>query len=80
MYGGDGGLFDAELNAPEGPFRLSVRVIDQQRNGDTDTIDVAPYVAAARKPTGSDDGSIGAWPERHLLGTQLGPNRNGRKW
>lgn len=80
MYGGDSGLFGAELKAPEGPFRLSVRVIDQQRNRDTDTIDVAPYVAAARKPTGSDDGSIGVWLERHLLGTQLGPNRNGRKW
>jgi 3',5'-cyclic-AMP phosphodiesterase len=80
MHGGDGGLFDAELNAPEGPFRLSVRVIDQQRNRDTDSIDVAPYVAAARKPAGSDARSIGAWPERHLLGTQLGPNRNGRKW
>jgi Icc protein len=21
-----------------------------------------------------------AWPERHILGTQLGPNKNGRKW
>jgi Icc protein len=80
MNGGDAGLFSAEFKAPEGSFRLSVRVIDQRRNRDTDTIDVAPYVAAARKPTGSDDGSIGAWPERHLLGTQLGPNRNGRKW
>lgn len=80
MYGGDGGLFGAEFKAPENPFRLSVRVIDQQRSRDTDTIDVAPYMAAARKPTGSDEGSIGAWPERHLLGTQLGPNRNGRKW
>ncbi|MET4214193.1 metallophosphoesterase [Bradyrhizobium sp. LA2.1] len=80
MYGGDGGLFGAEFKAPEKPFRLILRVIDQQRNRDTDTIDVAPYVVAARKPTGSDEGSIGAWPERHLLGTQLGPNRNGRKW
>jgi Icc protein len=80
MYGGDGGLFAAELQPPDGPFRLSVRVIDQQRNRDTDSIDVAPYVAARRKPTGSDVGSIGIWPERHLLGTQLGPNRNGRKW
>jgi Icc protein len=79
MDGGDGGLFAAELEAPDGTFRLSVRVIDQQRNRDTDTIDVAPYEAAQRKPTGSDDGSIGIWPERHLLGTQLGPNRNGRK-
>ncbi|WP_247513827.1 metallophosphoesterase [Bradyrhizobium sp. 157] len=80
MYGGNGGLFRAGLTAPDGPFRLSVRVIDQQRNQDTDTIDVASHVAAERNSTGSDAGSIGAWPERHLLGTQLGPNRNGRKW
>jgi hypothetical protein len=80
MYGGDSGLFGADLTAPGGPFRLSVSVTDQQRNQDTDTIDVAPYLAAATKPTGSDAGSIGAWPERHLFGTQLGPNRNGRKW
>jgi Icc protein len=80
MVGGDSGLFDAKLTAPGGSFRLSVRVTDQQRNQDTDTIEVAPYVAAERKPTGSDAGSIGPWPVRHLLGTQLGPNRNGRKW
>jgi Icc protein len=80
MVGGDSGLFGAELTAPGGSFRLSVRVTDQQRNQDTDTIDVAPYVAAEHKPTGSDAGSIGTWPARHLLETQLGPNRNGRKW
>lgn len=80
MYGGDRGFFGAALEAPDGLFRLSVRVIDQQRNRDTDTIEVAPYEAPRGKTTGSDTGSIGAWPERHLLGTQLGPNRNGRKW
>ncbi len=26
------------------------------------------------------ENSIGAWSERGLLGTQLGPNKNGRKW
>ena len=26
------------------------------------------------------DNAIGAWPEHGLLGTQLGPNKNGRKW
>jgi hypothetical protein len=26
------------------------------------------------------DNQIGAWPEHGLLGTQLGPNKNGRKW
>jgi 3',5'-cyclic-AMP phosphodiesterase len=80
MYGGDSGLFGAEFMAPDRPFRLSVRVIDQQRNQDIDSIEVAPYEAAESKPTGSDAGCIGAWPERHLLGTRLGPNRNGRKW
>jgi 3',5'-cyclic-AMP phosphodiesterase len=80
MYGGGGGLFAGELAAPEGRFRLSVRVTDRQRNQDTDTIEVAPYRAAESKPTGSDAGNIGAWPERHLLATQLGPNRNGKKW
>jgi predicted phosphodiesterase len=80
MYGGEGGLFGAELTAPGASFRLSVRVTDQQGNQDTDTIDIAPFMREVGKPTGSDVGSIGAWPERHLLGSQLGPNRNGRKW
>jgi Icc protein len=80
MNGGDCGAFGAPIEPPDRLFRLSVRVIDQQRNQDADSVEVAPYAAAERKPTGSDTGSIGAWPERHLLGTQLGPNRNGRKW
>jgi 3',5'-cyclic-AMP phosphodiesterase len=80
MYGGDGGQFGSELMAPDGLFRLSVRVTDQQGDRDTDTIEVAPYRPMGRQPTGSDAGSVGAWPERHLFGTQLGPNRNGRKW
>jgi 3',5'-cyclic-AMP phosphodiesterase len=80
MCGGDGGLFVAALETLEAPFRLSVRVIDQMRNQDIDTINVGPYEAAKREPSGSDSGSIGIWPERHLLGTQLGPNKNGRKW
>jgi len=24
--------------------------------------------------------TIGAWPSRHILGAQLGPNRNGGGW
>jgi Icc protein len=26
------------------------------------------------------DNALGAWPEHGLLGTQLGPNKNGKKW
>ena len=33
-----------------------------------------------RTADGSDADAVGARPERHLLGTHLGPNRNGRQW
>ncbi|MBS0528141.1 MAG: metallophosphoesterase [Proteobacteria bacterium] len=79
MYGGDGGMFGSELTVSDRPFNLSVRVTDQRGNRDIDTIDVVPNRESSRS-TGSDAGSIGAWPERHLFGTQLGPNRDGRKW
>jgi hypothetical protein len=26
------------------------------------------------------ENALGAWPEKHILGTQLGPNENGRHW
>ena len=81
MYGGDSGLFGATMPVPDRSVRLSVRVIDQDRRQDIDTIVVSPLRESNnRRATGSDAGSIGVWPERHLLGTQLGPNRNGRKW
>ena len=42
---------------------------------------VGPLRAAADPGSfGSDALSIGAWPENGISGTQLGPNRNGRKW
>ncbi|QIE26582.1 hypothetical protein SBC1_41420 (plasmid) [Caballeronia sp. SBC1] len=33
-----------------------------------------------RYADGSDNDAVGAWEEKHIVGTQLGPNRNGRKW
>jgi 3',5'-cyclic-AMP phosphodiesterase len=80
MHGGDCGLFGGDVTVPDASFRLSVRVTDQQHNEDTDTIEVAPHQTMERQPTGSDAGSVGIWPERHLFGTRLGPNRNGKKW
>jgi predicted phosphodiesterase len=81
MQRGDGELFTAAITVPDQSFRLSVRVTDHRGGRDTDTVEVAhSRTPFTRKPTGSDAGSIGAWPERHLFGTQLGPNRNGRKW
>jgi hypothetical protein len=38
--------------------------------------------SAVRRPVadGSEADALGPWPEKHILGTQLGPNRNGRQW
>jgi 3',5'-cyclic-AMP phosphodiesterase len=68
--------------APEPPFVLTVEARDNSGQIDTDTIRVA--VKGHRPPDrtadGSDADTISVWPERHILGTQLGPNRNGRPW
>lgn len=80
MAASGAGLFSAPLDVPSPRYRLEVRATDQGGASDTDGIEVDALGAPARSATGSDRNSIGAWPERHLLATQLGPNRNGRKW
>jgi hypothetical protein len=73
------GIFTAPIATEQKTFRLEVRVTDECGVTAEDVITCG--MNDARRPsTGSDAGSIGAWPERHLFGTQLGPNRNGRKW
>ena len=69
-------------DAPDRDFSLTVRSSDAAGKSDADTIRVAgtSYCAPQRRADGSDADAIGAWPEKHILGTQLGPNRNGRKW
>lgn len=80
MHGGEHGLFASSHGPSRDRFRLEVRVVDQTGASDIDAIEVEPHIPSGAMATGSDAGAIGAWPERHLLGTQLGPNRNGRKW
>ena len=68
--------------APSQQFTLTVEATDASGSTDTDTIVVATpgFRAPDRVVNGSDADAVGAWPERHLLGTQLDPNRNGRHW
>jgi 3',5'-cyclic-AMP phosphodiesterase len=63
-------------------FTIRLRVEDTQGHVAIDMVSVGPRTAehVRRRIRGSDDYSIGAWPERHIFATQLGPNRNGRKW
>jgi 3',5'-cyclic-AMP phosphodiesterase len=75
----DHGIFTAPLVAETQAFRLEVRITDESGATANDIIECSEE-GVRRTSTGSDAGSVGAWPERHLFGTQLGPNRNGRKW
>jgi 3',5'-cyclic AMP phosphodiesterase CpdA len=70
--------------AADGPHDITVQArCADGRMGD-DTISVLTsqsggYQARLRKP-GDNANAIGAYPSKGLLGTLLGPNKNGRKW
>jgi hypothetical protein len=66
-----------------GVYPLYVYAEDDGRRAAEDTILLRIGNAAhvLRKRSKRDrDNAIGAWPEHGLLGAQLGPNKNGRKW
>ena len=69
-----------------GDHVVRVDALDADGSGDADSIgiEVAGVLRDPRSPVkagpGQDRHSIGAWPQRGLLGTQLGPNKHGRKW
>jgi Icc protein len=68
--------------APSKQFTVTVEATDASGSTNTDTIVVATlgFRPPDRTADGSDADALDAWPERHLLGTRLGPNRNGRQW
>ncbi len=61
---------------------VEVRARTADDSEDTDRVEppTAEWTAPCRVADGSDKDSVGAWPEKGILATQLGPNRNGRKW
>jgi len=67
--------------APSGES-LRVRARDAQGRQDEDLVEPAPagWTLPHRAADGSDRDRVGAWPAKGILDTQLGPNRNGRKW
>jgi hypothetical protein len=70
----------------EGRHKLMVRAtsVDGHIDSDTVEVDVVSHSVKQRElkaNPGDHAHSIGAWPERGLLGTQLGPNKYGTiKW
>jgi len=76
-----GRCHEAELSWPTGARQIAVRATAEGAE-DTDVIEPAtdPHGRPTSRGIGSDADALGAWPGRGLLGTQLGPNRNGRQW
>ena len=77
------GRFGEDQLPPEGVHDLLVEMQDARGGTAEDRIrrvfGDSAYRAAERKERDQDN-AVEAWPERGLLGTQLGPNKNGRKW
>ncbi|MDT3722135.1 metallophosphoesterase [Pseudomonas oryzihabitans] len=76
------GRYRGDRPVPAGARRLQVRVRDARGGEDRDQIELTgpQRPLAAPADWGSDRTSLGEWQAKGVLGTQLGPNRNGRKW
>ena len=80
-------LWSAEWDSTrhsDGLHSLLVQARDRTGRREEDRIDVlvnqaGVYCPVPRKSIDREN-ALGAWPEKHILGTQLGPDRNGRKW
>lgn len=79
---GGKGRWEATLAAGSGRRHLRVRATAADGTIDTDAIEPASEASdiPTSKGIGTDQDAIGAWERKGILGTQLGPNRNGRKW
>ncbi len=77
---GEAALWEAHCLALGNGVRVRAR--DERGRQDEDEVEPARpgWTAPERAADGSDRDHVGAWPEKGILGTQLGPNRNGRPW
>jgi 3',5'-cyclic-AMP phosphodiesterase len=69
---------------PDGISQLTVHFEDEDGKSAHDTIrfinSASGQWKSASRNSGDSENTIGEWPEHGILGTQLGPNKNGRKW
>jgi len=79
---GDSHVWEAELPVPrEGTHPLKASFKDAHGEVASDEIRLAVGQRTERKSEERDqDNALEVWPEHGLLGTQLGPNKNGKKW
>jgi len=79
---GDSPVWEVEVQTPhEGTHPLKVSFKDAHGKVAGDEIRLAVGQRTERSSEERDqDYALEAWPEHGLLGTQLGPNKNGKKW
>jgi len=82
MRVGNSWVWEAEVpSAHEGINPLRVLFEDASGKFASDEIRVALGQRSEEKSEERDqDNALEAWPEHGLLGTQLGPNKNGKMW
>lgn len=78
----DSDVWEGETSVPEeGSHSLKVSVKDARGSTATDEIRFASGQQLERqRGLREQNHTLKAWPEHGILGTQLGPNKNGRKW
>lgn len=81
----DSEVWEAELDAGALASGVhSLRVVALDRDGRSAADEIRVLIGAERtvreRAERDQDNALKAWPEHGLLGTQLGPNKNGRKW
>jgi 3',5'-cyclic-AMP phosphodiesterase len=79
---GDSQVWEADLPTPsEGTHAVNVSFKNAHGKTAIDEIRLAVGQRTERKSEKRDqDNALEAWPEHGLLGTQLGPNKNEKKW
>jgi Icc protein len=87
MSGAERAIWSGELHSAgfaDGVCQPTVRALTRSGSRAEDSIPAlvsrdGKYDGVPRKPVDYEN-ALGAWPEKHILGTQLGPNENGRAW
>jgi Icc protein len=68
----------------DGLHRLTVTASTKDNRSASDTIlslvNTSGECETRTRSAVDYENALGAWPEKHILGTQLGPNENGRHW
>jgi len=75
-------VWEADVPTPQaetGPLKVSFKDADGKLASDEIRVAIGQR-KEGKSEERDQDNALEAWPEHGLLGTQLGPNKNGKKW